>query len=243
MFIKILEQIGLNDREIKVYLATLELGESTVLPISKKSGIKRTYCYDILDDLKKKNLVSYYEKNGRRRYLAEDPQIIEDLLKNRLREFDSILPDLRAIYNKSVEKPKMRYFEGKEGIISIYNEILKTRPKTLDAIGSLDKIENYLGDYFKEYLKKIAANKTQSRDLVTENSYAFSKSTLLKSDLQQVRILPASNPISTDMMIFDNKLVMISYGDDVHAVVIESSAIVASQKAMFEIIWNVSNTL
>ena len=62
---EILKEIVLSDKEAKVYLSVLELGESTVLPISKKSEYKRTYCYDILSDLVEKNLVSYVVKKGK----------------------------------------------------------------------------------------------------------------------------------------------------------------------------------
>ena len=47
-----LEQIGLDPKEAKVYLAMLELGETTVARIAQKSKIKRTTAYDLVDSLK-----------------------------------------------------------------------------------------------------------------------------------------------------------------------------------------------
>jgi regulator of extracellular matrix RemA (YlzA/DUF370 family) len=41
-------------------------------------------------------------------------------------------------------------------------------------------------------------------------------------------------------MIYDQKLAMISYGRETHAVVIESSEIVETQKALFEVLWESS---
>ena len=36
-----LQEIGLNEKEAKVYLATLELGQSVVQDIAKKAGVNR----------------------------------------------------------------------------------------------------------------------------------------------------------------------------------------------------------
>ena len=238
----ILKNVGLNEREIRVYLATLELSESTVFPISKKANIKRTYCYDILENLQIKGLVSFFEKNNRRRYTAENPSKIAENLKNNLDDFRAILPDLRAIYNRSPKKPRVRYFEGTEGIITLYNEVLKDKPKEFLAISSPYMIERKIGDFFSEYLKKVAEIKMHSRDLITKNDLQKSHfSRLLNPKFQKVKILPVDIKMSTDTMIYENKIVMISYNNDIHAVVIESEEISASQKMIFEVLWQISS--
>jgi len=63
MLNKELEKIGLSKKEAKVYLACLELSEATIGQISKKSGVKRTTVYDIVESLKEKSLISSSTKN------------------------------------------------------------------------------------------------------------------------------------------------------------------------------------
>lgn len=230
-----LKSIGLNYREIQVYLATLELGSSTVTPISKKSGFKRTYCYDILEDLKKKSLVSYIEKNGRRHYFAEDPKKIEDELSNNLKSFQTLLPELRSIYNNPTEKPRIRYYEGKEGILFVYDELLKT--PSFDAIASPQHVVSGLGEFFTEYAKKQKARKIKIREMITQEGSSVDYIQQYKKPLQEARLLPRGIVITTDMLIYENKLAIISYSNEIHAVVIESSSIIETQKALFEIIW------
>lgn len=230
-----LKSIGLHYREIQVYLATLELGQSTVSPISKKSGFKRTYCYDILEELKKRKLVDYFEKNRRRRYFAQDPKQIEEVLKSNLIGFQALLPELRSIYNQAPEKPKVRYFEGKDGIMEIYQEAQNT--KELLAIGSISSIYGNLGELFDEHIRKLLHKKVGIRELIVNEGEAPKYISVYKKPLQEARYLPKEVSISTDMMIYENKLAMISYKGDIHAVVIESSSIVDTQKALFEIIW------
>jgi len=236
---EILAQIGLDKLETDVYLATLELGESTVLPIAKKAGIKRTYCYDILAELQQKNLVTYFEKNGRRRYIAEDPARISQMMLERLKEFNALLPELKSIQNSSTVKPKIRFYEGKEGVISVYENFF-LNAKEIFALASPNHIYKYIGDYFGEYSAKILAKKVKVRELVTPDGASASYLASFQKPFQEARVLPKSVKLSTDMVIFDNKLAMISYANEIHAVVIESSSIVEAQKTLFELIWEIS---
>ncbi|MEI8060990.1 MAG: helix-turn-helix domain-containing protein [Candidatus Berkelbacteria bacterium] len=237
--LEILKSIGLNDNESKVYLAVLELGASTVLPISKKSGIKRTYCYDILESLLKKGFVSHFSKNGRRRYLAADPKQIEALLENKLNRFSEALPQLRSIYNSSPEKPTIRFFEGKE-IKNIY-EMLPSA-KYIDSIASPEYIYQYLGNYFDEIVKLIAKKKVAVREIVPEkNKDAGYIKNFQKPD-EELRFLPKEVQLSTDIIIFDDKVALISFAKKVHAVLIESSSIVETQRYMFDLIWQMAKS-
>ena len=47
MIEKILEKIGLSNKEVTVYLASLHLGSQPASTIAKTTGIKRTTIYDI----------------------------------------------------------------------------------------------------------------------------------------------------------------------------------------------------
>ena len=53
-----LKHIGLNEKEIQIYLSLLELGSSTVLAIAKRSGIKRPTAYLVLQSLVEKGFAS-----------------------------------------------------------------------------------------------------------------------------------------------------------------------------------------
>lgn len=41
MLERVLEKFGLSEKEAKIYLATLELGQATVQQIAKKAGLVR----------------------------------------------------------------------------------------------------------------------------------------------------------------------------------------------------------
>lgn len=236
----LLIRLGLEERESKIYLALLELGESTVLPIARLSGIQRTYCYDILASLQEQGLVSHLEKNGRRRYVAEPPETLERLIKSRLTDLQEALPELKSLHNRAPGKPRVRYYEGRDGLITIYEELLQT--DSLDAIASPRHIEATLGDYFTRYATAQLARSIPIRELYASDGAGADYLGLFKPPIHEARALPTGIRLQTDLVLYDNKLALISYGEQLHAVVIEDSAIVSTHRMMFEILWNTTKT-
>jgi len=233
---EILEQVGLDEHEAKIYLAVLTLDDSTVLPISKKAGIGRTYCYDILDSLIQKGLVSYVEKRGRRRYSAVPPKMIKKMLNDRMKQFEAILPDLESLHQKSPMKPRVRFFEGREGIEILHEEILK-EAKEVWFFGSISDWAKAFPDY-TEYVKKQIAKGIKIRDLVRPNDPTPLKyQKFYNPKLQEMGFLPETAQFNTDNMLWNNKFVMISYGADLYAVSIESAEIAQTMRVIYEILW------
>jgi len=70
---ELLNEAGLSDKEAKAYLAILEMGSSTIKPISARAGIKRTSVYNFIDHLIELGLVSKSILRGRTYYQATSP--------------------------------------------------------------------------------------------------------------------------------------------------------------------------
>lgn len=238
---KVLRDVGLPDREVKIYLSLLELGESTVLPISKKSGIKRTYCYDILASLQEKRMVTFVERNGRRRYAAEDPASIEQVLKARLEHFTQALPELRSIYGQAGGKPKVRFYEGGEAVLALLDELGRVR--SFEAITSPDHAIKLMGAKADLLGQAIAKRKIKVRELYTRGGLTIVWIKYYQKPLQEYRFLPTGLQMPTDIILFENKMALISYAPDVHALVVEGSQIVQAHKHLFELLWQATPAL
>jgi sugar-specific transcriptional regulator TrmB len=230
-----LTDIGLQEREAKTYQALLVLGDSTVLPIAKKAGLQRTYVYDILDLLEKKGLVSHFEKNGRRRYVAEDPSVIEALLKKRVATFADALPELKALFNATPTKPRVKFYEGKEEVQAIYEGL--TRVEAYDCIYSHPHVVATWGSYSAELGRRIAAKKIKVRELLAAEQLP-PYNTHYQPGTQEIRLLPKDIAISIDFILYDQKLALISYDKEIHTVVIESPGIVNSFRSLFNYMWH-----
>ena len=95
----ILENLGLTENEAKVYLASLSLGQSTILKISRTAEIKRTTIYSVIESLKQKGLMKIEIKGWKKLFVAESPEKLDVMIKNRREELKSSLPEFLALYN------------------------------------------------------------------------------------------------------------------------------------------------
>jgi len=131
MIEKTLEQLGLNTKEIRVYLACLRLGPSPVRKIAGAAEINRGTTYDLLKTLIKRGLVSYFHQSKHQYFVAEDPNKLTDLaeekyhkvLETKGRVF-AIIPQLKSIYNNAQEKPVVKFYEGHAGAKTILQDVL-----------------------------------------------------------------------------------------------------------------------
>lgn len=126
MDISALREAGLTEGEIKVYLALLELGESTSGPIIEKSGIARSIAYQILDKLMQKGLVSYVVKEKTKYFQAAEPNKLmvyiderEKQLKENKKKVEELLPQL-ILKQKEAKPGEIRVFEGFKGMITVH---------------------------------------------------------------------------------------------------------------------------
>ncbi|NCA94062.1 MAG: transcriptional regulator TrmB, partial [Sphingobacteriia bacterium] len=119
-----LAQFDLIGKKADVYLAVLELGSGTVIEIARKSEIKRTTVYDILLDLEKSGLIYQTTKVNKRLFVAEDPEKLKKKLEEKERVLGEMLPQLRSLYNIKGIKPKIKFYEGKEGLRQVYSDTL-----------------------------------------------------------------------------------------------------------------------
>ena len=151
--LSLLKEYGLNEKEAEVYLAALELGEATGFQIFKRTKLKKPTVYYILEEIQKKNLVSLTQKGKKKFYIAESPFKIKEQLKEKLRSFNDLLPELMSHYNQGHRKTKLKFYEGKEGLKEVYNDTLKYNGEIL-AFAS-EGILSVLGKTFSdEYLNK-----------------------------------------------------------------------------------------
>jgi len=235
-FERLLRIFDLKGKRARVYLACLELGSSTVTPIAKRAGIIRTTTYDILEDLQIRGLIIYHEVNNRHYYQVADPRRLKQILIQQQKEVDASLPELLALYKPSKEKPVAKMYEGAE-ISKIYEELLEA--PYIYAYGSLAKIDKYYPNYPK-FAKKVFKLPIRIRELTERNPTAESYQSLYVPPRHELRFMPEGMQFETDNVIYGDKVAMISYGETVHGLVVESKAIVETQKQLFEYLWKLA---
>lgn len=236
---QILEQFGLEGKKADVYLAALELGGTTVIEIAKKAGIKRTTCYDILLDLKERGLISETVKGKKRLYIGEDPEKIQKDLKRKESLLSEILPQLKSIHNTGGQKPKIRFYEGKEGLREVYNDTLKYSGEIV-GFASEDVVKVLGHDWAWDYMKRRKQKGLRARFVMPETE--FMKTEVASYDQEQYRtskvVNPQKYPFTIEINIYGFSKVALMSSKEETGVIIESTEIYNTMKLIFELIWD-----
>lgn len=129
MNISILKEIGFTEREIKVYIALLEIGKSTAGPIAIKANLPQTKVYETLGKLIKKGLVSFIVISKTKHFQAIEPKQILSLIDQKKEQFKEILEELESKRKFGQEQQTASIHEGYRAVkllfINIVNELKK----------------------------------------------------------------------------------------------------------------------
>lgn len=230
-----LQSIGLTEKETKIYLSSLELGQDSVTHIAKKSGIKRPTVYLILESLQARGLINTLTKGKKTLYGAEEPQKLLSVVAEKQRALQTVLPFLEALNNRRTTKPKVRFYEGKEGILRIYEEMFET--KEMRFWGSVEEVQKYFPEIVQWFEQLSYKNKPKIFDILpdTPANRAYARRVVRAGC--QIRFFPPSATLKIDSMLAGNKLSLNAFFPEPHGLIIESEAITQSFKALWELAW------
>ncbi len=233
----ILEKFGLNKNEAKIYAALLELGISTASEISKKTGLHRTYFYDIAKELVQKGTIKQLKKGKKTYFSAEAPDNLLKTEESRLEELRKNIPRLNAMNNLKGQKPKVYFYEGKKGLEEINDETLREKGE-LAGFTTPRFISAGEKRFSEEYIRRRKSIGKKARVIGEMSNEILEIKRRDKDELRQTRILPKDLFNSEIEIIIDNnKVYIINYKDE-FGMVIEDREIAKVQKQIFEIVWN-----
>lgn len=234
---ELIASLGLSESQSKVYLAALELGEASLQELSRKSEVKRTTIYHFIDELKDRLLITETKRKSRSLYSAVDPEQLIAIEKTRLDELNNLLPELSAIHNKAKNKPRVRFYEGLDGIKEIYTDTLKEK-KPIVAWSDFEHTKKMMGSFMKEYPRDRARRSitldwilpdTESAREYTKHDYGLLRETKFIKDAEY----------KTDINVYGNKVALIStQSTKPFAVLIEDENIAQTLRQAWQQLWD-----
>lgn len=241
MLEKDLQDIGLNEKEAKIYLASLELGQSTVQDIAKKAGVNRATTYFVIEALMKMGLMSSFHKGKKQYFVAADPdrlaEILEqekNIIERREENLKKLLPQLESFQIKH-KGPVVKYYEGKDGIKSMLDEILKASSKeTVNMAYSVDALNKFFSN---EEMAKWR-NERMKKKIKTKSIYTYKEGQRESTIDSQRRKIPIDKfPITSDIAVYDDKIRIASLSERLVGIIIEDKEIAKSIRAILDLAW------
>ncbi len=237
-----LQNIGLDAKEAKIYLAGLQLGPTTIVELAKASGIKRSTVYEVIESLKEKNMINVSQKGKRKVFIVQEPDNLLLYLKQKENVLSQIMPDLEALKNTSANKPAIRIFEGQSGLEQIYEDMIKKEGELLILAAPREKIAKGLMDFlhewrYRRYKARVPARRININETNDKNN--DNQKVEKPEKIEVIKYLSAENyPFSVGVYIYRNKVAFISYAEqEMVGVVIRSPELSKTMKMIFEFYW------
>jgi sugar-specific transcriptional regulator TrmB len=238
----ILKQLGFSEKEVSVYLALLKKGPSSVRELAKESNINRGTTYDILKSLKKEGLVTYYHKDTKQMFVVEDPALLQKTLRQKIETLTSMqshladaIPELTSLFNKSPDKPIVKYYEGFAGLKAVLSDVLQTTGSSKEksyCVFSSAAIREYIYKAFPDFTKQRIKKKIHIKAIGIGHKGS-------DAPLAEKRVLNAKKSSPTYILMYPGKVAMISATKSKQplALIIEDEALFATQQQLFNFIW------
>jgi sugar-specific transcriptional regulator TrmB len=245
---KELQELGLSEKEARVYLAALEIGPATADQLAKQAKIKRPTTYVQLESLMKTGLMSTYEEDKKTYFAPESPELLTRLLEKQKENLvgkeqglQKFLPELLRQFESAGERPVVRFFPGKEGIHALREEALKTKEKKIYSIFSPSHMaEIFSAKDLDAYTDRRKALQIYSKGIYLHESW-FDRAGL--DELTERRFIPPSVlPMTIDIRIYDDSTAIFSLKGDLFAMEVKSKQISESMKMIFELLWSQAQT-
>ena len=235
----LLDIIGLDKEDSKVYMAILRNGRLSMAELVSFTRLKRTSIYRFVDDLIKRGLVVRNIYGKRTFYSAENPQKILRQIEKKKQEFSKILPMLVDLHDNSFNKPHVSIYENKQGLWNIYKKI----GESFADVYAFVSIEKFFSVFSKKDMQKVKSLLTEgeknSFDLV-ERDKSGKKYVLdigkEKNKLEKAKLLPKDFHLDVDILVFGKSVAMISF-DSLMGVIIENNHIANFHREVHKAFW------
>jgi sugar-specific transcriptional regulator TrmB len=240
----ILKNFGLNEKEIAVYLALVELGPSPVRVIAQKSKINRGTSYDILKALQSQGLVSFFDTKSRQHFVAEPPEKLvsaveekQESLAQLKKQIQKDLPELKSIFEKNGGRPMVKMYEGLRGVKTILEDVLSSVSASKEKVYyvySSSTVRKNVYEAMPKFTDERIAKKIRVKTIALGSG-----GKVFGLDERKWMALPEEGLKPVYEMIYAGKVAHISLDNSANpvGVVIEDREIFETQKMIFEFNW------
>lgn len=248
----LLQELGFNPKEIEVYLLLLESGTTQASTLARRLKLPTSTAQYACQQLTKKGLLRMVQKGNRYLFSAEPPSklsvIVEKEIENLQRKqssLDSVIAELESKINPESVMPKVRFFEGRDGVAEAYGELLRDMNEGDELLSYLHNLEDdedqwNMDPVFKKFRDHRIAKKVTRRTISPFSVMAASHRKDDAKFLRSTRFVKPDffGPIATEVILCGTKIYSMSYEKNtLFAYIVQNKPIADMHKDAFELAW------
>jgi len=246
---KELRALGLEDKEVKIYLACLAHDTPTPTQVAKLTGLKRATVYFYLERLREKGLIEWEvhkarkhispipPRKGLKRYIAKKQEEVnrsEDIVKQ-------LLTHVEKVAHEKTPGSKVYHYEGEEGIRFAIEKLLTSR-KVIYWIGSMELFITAVGgeeEWYKMFTVRRLELGTVTRGITDRRILKYPRFSEMKEGKRSFRFLKEDFDIPALLGTFGDCICFFSLQKKEARVVLIENALMAQMfKFFFESLWD-----
>ncbi len=237
-----LDELGLAEKEARVYMALLPRQDTGTSNLIRATGLHGQFVYLALERLEELGLAKHVIQNGRKKFSANPPSRLLSLVEEKRLAAQSVARELqsRFIGRKTQD---FEVYQGQSAFVAHEFEMLESMPEgaSIDVLGGGgDKYVGLMGEKIDEYEKIRVGKKVQIRYISTGGSPLYLKVMAQTRKLFDYRVLPSPAPgVDTDILL--DKIVFHLFGDPVVSFTFTNKAISDGYRKFFEVLWSISS--
>lgn len=239
-----LRPLGLSRNAAAVYIRLLQSGGLGAAELARATGISRTNVYNLIDQLAADDLVNVDFQGSKKRFTANDPTVFLKKMETQMGRVQQLLPELKALYQFHPARPKIRFFEGSEGVRAVTDDLLTARGGRYCYFGSLlAQFELEGPDHANEFIARRLSLGLQSYAIRPREAQPPSPLFQPGADLMRhVRHFPRPIPQNIpNLYIYDDRIAVISSLGEKYALIIESPELAALLQSIWDLVWDLSS--
>lgn len=255
-YTKEISDTGLSKEQAIVYEVLLKLGESQASKIARAipstTSLSRPLVYKVLEELIELDLAEKHAPDKKvATFVPKHPISISKVIdkeKERIeqtkKQFLVTSGKLSSLFNLSVGKPGVQFYEGKEGVWEVLMDSLTATEEIL-TYADLQAIAKYIPDLNAEYSTMREDQDIKKRGLVVDSPEARKFLKSYDGKVTGTKLINATESMSdfqTIMQIYDNKVSYITLTNEyLVGIIITDQFIADTHKYLFESLWKLSS--
>ncbi|MCB0322921.1 MAG: hypothetical protein KDD69_05085 [Bdellovibrionales bacterium] len=242
-----LESLGLTHAEIAVYQASLALGPRPASVIAERAGLKRSHTYNILSSLQKKGIVQEIIKNSVRHFSCCQPTALVGMINNQLedltvkkKKLERVVPLLENLRGPLSKKPKVRFYQGQQGIQEIWEEILRTPNEAMYSIVDLEfswSRDEEMRHWLKSFIQRREDKNIWWYAIAVRSPTCDRELAKRSARRRHVKVIEGLR-LPAEITVFGTKAALTSTKEEMVGVVIENEPIVDTLRAIHQYLWH-----
>ncbi len=232
---QILEEFGLTENEIEIFLTLIKKGSQSATQVAKETGQNRPYVYYALERLLEKGYITQEFINNKKHFKSISLNQIESSQKQKLEIFSKLIEELKIYSKKDDDSINVEILKGKFVIRNLFKKAM-SELKPNEEVLTFGIDEKQMEEIEPMYLKKIF-------NFMKDNN--ITEKVILKKGTKKLDYAKTSkykfiNPEligNTAKIIYQDTVIDIIYGTPIYGIVSKNQLLAETAKKQFELFW------